>query len=539
MPVILFIAKMIASGAIFAAAEEVLERLLEKDEKTAEDELYAGGIAAGIFSLSNIGIFKKAIKDIPPPANLRSPAEVADFLTQITNNKAGLAALNARLGGFAPLAIKFTKTLAKVLTKKNVILAGVALLVWKVVGWLVWLPNLFQQFLDQGVFAPEQFNAIMEAWGLPFRFPISETRAMEQALKEKQLEKQILKGFEAIAKPQDKIIIRMAKTQKPEVFVGTLYSFPLEKPEQYERKIDSVINNFNDLKSDLSIQLNEWIGTLGGRIKVNLGVEFAPFDEFGNKLTGHWVTAKLFYTRLGGPGMQIETIPLGPLDPVAFMPTTQILTTIENQINTEIKIEKTKEFIIPEGALRGITKNGDIVNIDLGEDAAAVSKLAAPIVQAEGKAKPEIPAQPAIPGAAPMPASPTTALREGDYVPGKGILMPDGTFRPTASEIAAQQVAQQAASVPFGFAAPAIPTIQPTPPSIAEFPYQARSSTGSSNLNVRAAPNTSAFVTVKLPTNSLFTVLENAGSADGFTWVKVRYGSNEIGFAAKEFLIRQ
>jgi len=237
--------------------------------------------------------------------------------------------------------------------------------------------------------------------------------------------------------------------------------------------------------------------------------------------------------------MQIETIPLGPLDPVAFMPTTQILTTIENQINTEIKIEKTKEFIIPEGALRGITKNGDIVNIDLGEDTAAVSKLAAPIVQAEGKAKPETPAQPAISGAAPLPASSTTALREGDYVPGRGILLPDGTFRPTASEIAA--VGPQAPLTPGGPAQfPPTPPAPATPPApVSEFPYQARSSTGSSNLNVRAAPNTSAFVTVKLPTNSLFTVLENAGSADGFTWVKVRYGSNEIGFAAKEFLIRQ
>ena len=123
--IIPWIVKAVASGAIFAAAQTVLEKFFDEPEETVEDELYAAGITAGFFSVSQLSNLKATVKDLPMPNNITTAKEAANFLENIVVNKQALAALNTRFGGYAPLVIKFTKSIAGALTKKNIILAGI------------------------------------------------------------------------------------------------------------------------------------------------------------------------------------------------------------------------------------------------------------------------------------------------------------------------------------------------------------------------------------------------------------------------------
>ena len=299
----------------------------------------------------------------------------------------------------------------------------------------------------------------------------------------------------------------MAKTTKPVVFTGTLYSFPLQKPQDYGRKIDMRIESFSDLKSDLAIQLNEWIRTLAGRIKVSIATQFQPFDEFGTKQAGNWLVASLFYSRIGGAGALLDTILLGPIDPVIYEPKATEVQTIETQINTEIKAEKITALDLPESLLHAITKDGQIVPIMLPGAPAAAAAAAAPQ-----------PATAPTPGVAPTLQPATT--------PTPGLV-------PTPISTA---------EIPFGFSAPTIPPQTPAPivstkPTL-RVGGRARVDTGGAGLNQRSGGGLGFSINQSIPNGTELT-LEAKWSetpTDGFIWYNVRY-LNRDGWVAGLFLV--
>ena len=148
MPILLTIGRFILSAAVFTAASEILERLFDKDEESIADEIFSAALSAGVITKMSQKAMVDGVKVLPLPTGAMDAKGAADFLEKLVANKKGLEALNARLGGFAPLAIKLSKTLATVLTKKNVLLAGGALLAYKLILWVMWLPQLTQQFFD-------------------------------------------------------------------------------------------------------------------------------------------------------------------------------------------------------------------------------------------------------------------------------------------------------------------------------------------------------------------------------------------------------
>ena len=499
MPILAFLISMAAGWAIYEATDAILDRIIDKDEDTALDEILAF-IAASLFGGGlTKGLLKVFAKEAGLPVGITTAKEAGDFLATLANNQKGLAELNARLGGFAPLAIKFTKRLANLLTAKGALkTAGAAALV-SFVTWLVWLPQLIDSTLEKGVYTPEQANLIMERWGLPFRWPISKARATETALKETQLEKnlaQLAGGFSSFAQAQnqDRIIIRMAKTTKPVMFTGTLYSFPLSKPDQYDRKIDSRIDSFSDFKSDLAIQLNEWILGLGGRMKVMISTSYAPFDEYGTKQSGLWLVAQLFYARIGGAGVLLDTIPLGPIDPVKYNPTASEMQTIETQINTELKIEKIKVLELPESILNVISKEGELVKLQLGQAASA--------------------------------APSATAATTTPPVPPVSVITPQAALPPTPTPV-------QAPAGAFGAFAPVIP-----PENFPQvFLKQARVDTPQSVLNIRQEPNLGGKILGKIPDKTIIQIDDREQTrVDGYDWVKLPASGFGSGWIAKQFI---
>ena len=178
--ILAIIARALASAAIFQVFDALIERVFDKDEETIIDETGAAVIAGGYFSMQTWRSLMNQAKNIPIPPNVSTANEAADYLTTIYKNKEGLTALNAKLGGFAPLAIKLAEKTSKFLTKRNFILVGGALLFWKFIVWLMYLPNLIQQFGDQIAFAPEQIQAVANKLGLNIEIPISEARQTQR-----------------------------------------------------------------------------------------------------------------------------------------------------------------------------------------------------------------------------------------------------------------------------------------------------------------------------------------------------------------------
>lgn len=61
--------------------------------------------------------------------------------------------------------------------------------------------------------------------------------------------------------------------------------------------------------------------------------------------------------------------------------------------------------------------------------------------------------------------------------------------------------------------------------------------TGGTDLNMRSEPKMTGAVLVKIPTGSVITYIEEAGTADGHNWVKISYNGKE-GYVAAEYVVK-
>ncbi|MBI4135072.1 MAG: SH3 domain-containing protein [Candidatus Sungbacteria bacterium] len=507
--------RTLVSAGIFAAIEAALEKIIDRDDETAIDELGAVGVTGLVVSVGNWKQLLRFTKAVPLPKNVSTPAQVADYLEQIAANQKGFAALNARFGGFAPLVVKLTKAAAAIMTKRGAFLTLGGVLVTNFLVWLLWLPGLIQQFWDQGVFAPEQANSIMEAWGLPFRWDISEVRKTQTELEAIRLEEKLTGAIAGAFAQVPKTRITMAKTTKPTLFLGTLFSQRVKATAAFERGTSDQIDSKEELQSDAQTELNRWLATLPSRLIYTINTALNPFDENGIKQSGTWATMTLLIRSIGGKTTPIDTILLGPVDPIVYYPKSQEVQTIQRELPKLLTAEEIAKVELPSGDLSQVDKSGNIVPITLAPSRpapsadfpVATSQFAAPI-------GPEPAAR--APVAAPAPSVPVAAA---------------GAAAPPRFAGFEEQQRAAAAAIP---AAPATPATGRAIFKTVQGSVRVKG-TGALGLRVRSSPSLSASQFAGLFEGQVVQIREAVVEADGFHWRQLE-SPYEGSWVAGEFL---
>jgi LysM repeat protein len=148
-----------------------------------------------------------------------------------------------------------------------------------------------------------------------------------------------------------KTIIRMVTEQKPQQFIGTLFSSKLGKAEHFERVLDDKITDLDDLEADVKINLNNWLKSLPTRMGYSIVIRKDPVDEYGAQQSGIWATLTMFMTHISGKVTPIDTILLGPVEPQVRLELQKKTTTVENQISGFIDATTVREIQIPNGSV--------------------------------------------------------------------------------------------------------------------------------------------------------------------------------------------
>ena len=543
IPILIKVVQVVGATAVFTATEATIEKLITADEDTIADEFLAGGVAAGFLTITSKIKVKDAVKAIPMPANVNTPEQVADFLDSIRRNKKGLAALNARLGGFAPLAIKFTKALASVLTRKGLLVTAGVVFLYKIISWLVWLPQLVQQFTDQGVFSPEQANLIMEEWGLPWRWPISETRRIDTELERLKLERLQDKSLQAgrAANPAlvRKTIIRMVEQKEPEQFIGTLFSAKLGDVKSFSRVVDDEITDQKDLEEDIKLNLNAWLATLPGRLGYSVIIRKDPVDHAGVKQSGIWATLTLHFTRLSGPIQPIDTILLGPVSPATRLKLTKTIKTIESHIPDMISGQEIIQVEVPGGSVDIFDTAGERVDMAAPRVPAATAPVVTPPTK-KTEAEKEVEFQEAVRLEAARIAARATPGTPPQQLPDTPSGVPETPTAPLPGQ-------------PSFIGPIQLPTSEDTEFNVNEFEGGVRGDfipklnvfknqilkvdTGNGNLNVRDLGSLTGVIKFKIANGTKVIVDSWEGTADGHEWARIRtLPGNKAGVVAATFL---
>lgn len=212
------------------------------------------------------------------------------------------------------------------------------------------------------------------------------------------------------------------KTAKPKVYVGTLLAGKIAPGKDLVRKLDDEITDEQDLINDAQINLTNWLMALPGKLTYEIQIKFNPFDENQVRKVGYWVTLALYVNNNLNKRLFIDEILLGPIDPVKYYPDQLVSKTLSVQIPRELSPTEIKTFLAPDGRLTTVDSEGNIVSVFSAPPTGAFS--APPTVA------------PQIPTSALFPEIPKDIadkidrgeIREGDFVPGFGVLKPDGSF---------------------------------------------------------------------------------------------------------------
>lgn len=251
----------------------------------------------------------------------------------------------------------------------------------------------------------------------------------------------------------------LTKTAKPKMFLGTVFAGRVADVPDFVRKPDDQITSDQDLRDDIQTNLTLWIASISDRLNYEIQVKFEPFDEYNVKKPGTWLTLSLYYSGKGGKRIFIDEILLGPFEPKIYYPTSTVSEAIRKAVDSAVQPEILSPQLTADGSLVVITKEGASVSIFDRNSARLVGT----------------PTTPAAPAAPPVSNfDPTLSLeqniergiiREGDFVPGYGILRPDGTF--DSSGVAARGNAPQPASLASGGSLTFTPALTPTAEQLA------------------------------------------------------------------------
>ena len=337
--------------------------------------------------------------------------------------------------------------------------------------------------------------------------------------------------------------ITMAKTSKPTLFLGTLFSSRVKSVDAYERGTADQIDNKEELQSDAQTELNRWLKTLPGRLIYTIAVSINPFDENGVKQTGTWATLGLGIRNLGGKFTPLDTILLGPVDPLVYYPKTQEVMTVQQELPKLLTAEEIAEVQLPTGDFKLVDKAGNIVPSPIGAPALApvAAQVPTPVFipptppppaafrpLPQGVAGPVIPtpatppaaaavAAPVQPYGVPIPPSPVPGLvSQEDYFE-RGIAAPPGT--PSRAYVEGQRAAAGPAPTlklwAAGAAAAAKKTLNPAYIGPIEILH------GQPCTNFRGAPDLQSPIFSCLPNGTRGDVVAYRGFNDGYEWYTI------------------
>ena len=247
----------------------------------------------------------------------------------------------------------------------------------------VWVPGFIGTVLSAGGWSASTItNNLNDAflWG---------RNNLRQAEADFNKEKALLAGLtgpDAFAKslqiPRTRITV--SKSSTPKIALGVIFSMAVDKFKTFERKIDDKITDKDDLKADAQANLNMYLASMGGRIKVRIATALNPFDEFGVTLQGNWIVMQIGIQNIVGKFTPLDTIPLGPYEPETYTPTPKEIETIQFDIPKLLSGQEIATLDFPKDDFKIVTKAGEIVPVDFSS---AVSKEATPAVTTAVKAE--------------------------------------------------------------------------------------------------------------------------------------------------------
>lgn len=322
----------------------------------------------------------------------------------------------------------------------------------------------------------------------------------------------IRKGEELLPKElaEEKIpIYRESKTTtaKPKIFLGVVMAGRVAGGKELIRQIDDEITSNEDLRNDIKINLTNWLAHLGQILNYEIQVKYNPFDEFGTRKMGYWLTLAFYITNNYGKRMFIDEILLGPVNPVKYWPEASLLISVSKEIATTMAPVEIKPQEMPGGEIITVTETGETVKILGATISPEVSELEKKKLELEiqktriekeiKEARAKITIQP--------PVIPTTPII------------------PTAPVIPITPVIPTAPVIPFGLPVPGNAVVY---------------NTEGAGLRIRTAPGTTADIKGKLPDGSSVYIFEYSGVKDGYHWFSVNTVDYGRGYVAGEYLRR-
>ena len=456
------------------------------------------------------------------PQSLRNSMQRTSFLGLAQTILWVSAGVAAGIAGFKGVPILLS-TLAKLSTARKAGASALSLLTiieeGKIAGIAkVWVPGLIAGIASAGGWLTGSMaNNLNDAllWGRVF---------LDQAHSDVEKAEQRRKDAEARAagglRPDEpKTRITMAKTAKPQLFLGTIFTQRIGDPKVFERVLDDKITDANDLRADSQANLNLWLKSLPGRLQYRINIQNNPFDEFGVRLPGTWITMSISLMTLGGKIVFLDTIPLGPVEPQVYSPKTQEVQTIQVELPKLLTAEEISEVKFPATGLKLVDKTGNIVPVEF--TGAMPSAMA------------ETPTTPAL-----------SSFAEFAKSKGFQINQQTGEVINPSIELTAQWTRRLAGvkepePTPTPVPPPAT-TPAPTPSSQAR-PGIIRASvklTALPHLNIRESAGVKGRDIGDLKPGTRVDAVESFTTfLDGFTWQKVRvFDTGQIGYVALEFL---
>ena len=298
--------------------------------------------------------------------------------------------------------------------------------------------------------------------------------------------------------------ITMTKQSKPSLFIGTLFSQRVKTDAVFERKLDDQVTSQEDLRDDAQQNLNKWLASLPSRLFYTINVALNPFDENGIKQTGYWATLSIFGRRISGQTVPLDTILLGPVDPITYFPKPTETMAIQQELPELLSAKEIAEIQFPTGEFQVVDKTGSITPVTFREVTDLAPKATLPVV---------------------APATPTAqAVTPTPFVAPS---LPSGTA--TAPSPVVAPVAPPFAEPSLGFVIPgatppSVPLIHRIGARIISFGL-----TGNSTLRVRQKPSITGAILYGQPNDTTGTISAGPFRADGEVWWHIVWERNDKG----------
>lgn len=160
--------------------------------------------------------------------------------------------------------------------------------------------------------------------------------------------------------------ITISKSSEPKIAVGTIFQSIVKNTDAFKRVVDDAITSAEDLKTDVQLNLNNWLKTLPGRLHYEIRIVLNPLDENGNKKLGTWAVLMLGHRNSQGVFNHLQVIPLGPLEPTIYRPSSKEIETIQVDIPRLLTSEEIINLDLPTSGLQTVDSRGNITPISFG-----------------------------------------------------------------------------------------------------------------------------------------------------------------------------